>query len=60
MWTTVGAGALIYLVAAIRLDKGSVDLKLAVLVIITALLSSRITIKIPQFGSWIHAVALWL
>ena len=53
MWTTVGAGALIYLVAAIRLDKGSVDLKLAVLVIITALLSSRITIKIPQFGSWI-------
>jgi signal transduction histidine kinase/CheY-like chemotaxis protein len=53
MWTTVGAGALIYLLAAVRLDKGSVDLKLAVLVIITALLSSRITIKIPQFGSWI-------
>jgi signal transduction histidine kinase/ActR/RegA family two-component response regulator len=53
MWTTVGAGALIYLLAAVRLDKGSVDLKLAVLVVITALLSSRITIKIPQFGSWI-------
>ncbi|HEY6232861.1 MAG TPA: response regulator [Pyrinomonadaceae bacterium] len=53
MWTTVGAGALIYLLAAVRLDKGSVDLKLAVLVIITALLSSRITIKIPQFDSWI-------
>jgi signal transduction histidine kinase/ActR/RegA family two-component response regulator len=53
MWTTVAAGGLIYFLAAVRLNPQIVDLKLGVLVVITALLSSRITIKIPQFGSWI-------
>ncbi|MGH9872465.1 MAG: hybrid sensor histidine kinase/response regulator [Pyrinomonadaceae bacterium] len=46
-------GGLVYVLAAYRLDLGIVDLKLGVLVVITGLLSSRMTIKIPQFGSWI-------
>lgn len=53
LWTVICAGGLIYLLAAYRLDLKIVDLKLGVLVIITGLLSSRMTIKIPQFGSWI-------
>ncbi|HEY8187999.1 MAG TPA: histidine kinase dimerization/phospho-acceptor domain-containing protein, partial [Pyrinomonadaceae bacterium] len=46
-------GGLTYVLAAYRLDLKIVDLKIGVLVIITGLLSSRMTIKIPQFGSWI-------
>lgn len=46
-------GGLTYVLAAYRLDLRIVDLKLGVLVIITGLISSRMTIKIPQFGSWI-------
>ena len=46
-------GALTYVLAAYRLDLKIVDFKLGVLVIITGLLSSRMTIKIPQFGSYI-------
>ncbi len=53
MWTTVCTGGLIYLISAFRLDPKILDGKLAVLVVITGLLSARITIKIPQFGSWI-------
>ncbi|HUS10872.1 MAG TPA: hypothetical protein VMZ30_10430, partial [Pyrinomonadaceae bacterium] len=53
IWTTVAAGGLIYFLAAARINPKIIDLKLCVLVIITGLLSSRITIKIPQFGSWI-------
>jgi signal transduction histidine kinase/CheY-like chemotaxis protein len=53
IWSTVAAGGLIYVLAAVRLNPKIVDLKLGILVVITALLSSRITIKIPQFGSWI-------
>jgi signal transduction histidine kinase/ActR/RegA family two-component response regulator len=53
MWTTVCAGGLIYFLSAYRLDPRIIDAKLAVLVIITGLLSARITIKIPKFGSWI-------
>lgn len=53
IWTTVAAGGLIYFLAAGRLNPKIIDLKLGVLVVITGLLSSRITIKIPQFGSWI-------
>lgn len=53
IWVTVAAGGLIYVLAAARLDPKIVDLKLGLLVVITGLLSSRITIKIPQFGSWI-------
>ncbi len=46
-------GGLTYILAAYRLDLKIVDLKLGVLVVITGLLSSRMTIKLPQFGSWI-------
>ena len=53
LWTIVCAGGLIYILATARLDLKIVDLKLGVLVVITALLSSRMTIKIPQFGSYI-------
>jgi signal transduction histidine kinase/ActR/RegA family two-component response regulator len=42
-----------FFVAAYRLDPRIFDLKLGVLVVVTLLLTSRITIKIPQFGSWI-------
>ena len=51
--TIICAGGLIYVLAAYRLDLKIVDLKLGVLVVVTGLLSSRMTIKIPQFGSWI-------
>jgi len=53
MWTTIGAGGLIYFLAALRLDSRIIDLNLGMLVVITVVLSSRITIKIPQFGSQI-------
>ena len=53
MWVTASAGGLIYFVAAYRMDLRKVDLQLAVLAIITVFLSSRISIKIPQFRSQI-------
>src|SRR5882672_6997287 len=53
MWTTIGAGGLIYFLAALRLDSRIIDLNLGMLVVITVVLSSRITIKIPQLGSQI-------
>jgi signal transduction histidine kinase/ActR/RegA family two-component response regulator len=53
MWVTACAGGLIYFVAAYRMDLRKVDLQLAVLAAITVFLSSRITIKIPQFRSQI-------
>ena len=53
LWAVICAGGLVYFLAACRLDLRIVDLKLGLLVVITGLLSSRMTIKIPQFGSWI-------
>ena len=53
MWVTAGAGGLIYFVAAHRMDFRKIDLQLAVLAAITIFLSSRISIKIPQFRSQI-------
>jgi len=53
MWVTACAGGLIYFVAAYRMDLRKVDLQLAVLAAITVFLSSRITIRIPQFRSQI-------
>jgi signal transduction histidine kinase/ActR/RegA family two-component response regulator len=53
MWVTACAGGLIYFVAAYRMDLTKVDLQLAVLAAITIFLSSRISIKIPQFRSQI-------
>ena len=52
-WFTIFAGGLIFLLAAYRLDQRIVDVKLGVLVMITLFLTSRITIKIPQFSSYI-------
>src|SRR5258705_10904049 len=51
--SVICVGGLTYVLAAYRLDLKIVDLKIGVLVIITGLISSRMTIKIPQFGSWI-------
>ncbi len=51
MWITVFVGAFIYLLAALRLDLHSMDLKFMVLGLLTVVFSSRITIEIPQFGS---------
>jgi signal transduction histidine kinase/ActR/RegA family two-component response regulator len=53
MWVTACAGGLIYFVAAYRMDLTKVDLQLVVLAAITIFLSSRISIKIPQFRSQI-------
>lgn len=53
LWVTICAGGLIYLVAGYRLDLKLVDLKLAVIAILTILLSSRVSIRIPQFDSQI-------
>ena len=53
LWVTICAGGLIYFVAAYRLDLRLVDLKLAVIAILTIFLSSRISIRIPRFDSQI-------
>lgn len=53
LWGTIFSGGVMFFVAAYRLDPRIFDLKLGVLVVVTLLLTSRITIKIPQFGSWI-------
>lgn len=53
LWGTIFSGAVIYFVAAYRFDPKVIDVKLVVLVAVTLLFTSRITIKIPQFGSWI-------
>jgi signal transduction histidine kinase/ActR/RegA family two-component response regulator len=52
-WCTIFAGGIIYFLAAYRLDQKIVDLKLGILAAVTLCLTSRITIKIPRFGSWI-------
>lgn len=51
MWSTICAGALVYFLAAYRLDSRIFDLRLLVLVVLTVFLSSGVTIKIPQFRS---------
>ncbi len=53
MWSTIGAGGLMFVLAMFRLDPQIIDAKLGVLVVVTFFLSSRVTIKIPQFGSQI-------
>ncbi len=53
MWTITCGGGLIYFVAAYRLDPKVVDFRFAVLAVLTLFLSSRITIRIPQFSSQI-------
>jgi signal transduction histidine kinase/ActR/RegA family two-component response regulator len=53
MWVTICGGGLIYLLAAYRLDTRIIDLRFAVLALLTILLSSRISIRLPQFDSQI-------
>jgi len=53
LWVTICSGGLIYFVAAYRLDIKLVDLKLAVIAILTIFLSSRVSIRIPRFDSQI-------
>jgi signal transduction histidine kinase/ActR/RegA family two-component response regulator len=53
LWVTVGAGVLIYFFAAYRLNITVVDHQFALIAILTVFLSSRITIRIPQFDSQI-------
>jgi len=53
MWITAGAGGLICFLAAYRINAQVIDRKFVVISILTLVLSSRITIKIPQFRSQI-------
>lgn len=53
MSATIGAGGLIYFLSAIRLDPKVLNAQFFVLVVITLVISSRVTIKIPQFSSQI-------
>jgi len=53
MAVTIGAGGLIYLLAAARLNPKILNPQFGVLVLITLLLSTRIVIKIPHFRSQI-------
>lgn len=53
LWVTIFAGGMIYLAAGYRLDFKLVDLELAVIGVLTIFLSSRISIRIPQFDSQI-------
>jgi signal transduction histidine kinase/ActR/RegA family two-component response regulator len=53
LWVTIFAGGIIYLAAGYRLDLKLVDLELAVIGVLTIFLSSRISIRIPQFDSQI-------
>ncbi len=53
MWATICAGGLIYLVAGYRLNTSIVNAQFLVIASLTVFLSSRITIKIPQFQSQI-------
>ncbi|HEY8188225.1 MAG TPA: response regulator [Pyrinomonadaceae bacterium] len=51
MWVTACAGGVVYFVASHRMDLGIVDLQFSVLAAVTVLLSSRLSISIPQFKS---------
>lgn len=53
LWVTICAGALIYFLAAFRIDKTVVDHQFALIAILTVFLSSRITIRMPRFDSQI-------
>ena len=53
LWLTISAGVAVYLCAAYQIDKAVVDHQFALIAVLTIFLSSRITIRIPQFGSQI-------
>jgi signal transduction histidine kinase/CheY-like chemotaxis protein len=52
-WVVTGCGSLAFLYSASHLDLGRVDSRLALLVAMALLLTSRITIPIPRFSSQI-------
>ena len=47
------AGGIIYLLAGYRLDHNVIDVKFGVIAVLTIVLSSRVSIRIPQFDSQI-------
>jgi signal transduction histidine kinase/ActR/RegA family two-component response regulator len=53
MAATIGAGGLIYFLAAVRLNPTILNPQFGLLVLITLLLSTHVIIKIPQFSSQI-------
>ena len=53
MWATICVGGLIYVVAGLQLNTKIVDAQFLVIAFLTIFLSSRITIRIPQFDSQI-------
>ncbi|HKO95629.1 MAG TPA: response regulator [Pyrinomonadaceae bacterium] len=53
MWVTICAGGLIYILAGYRLNTRIIDPQFLVIAFLTVVLSSRITIRIPQFDSQI-------
>ena len=53
LWVVTGTGCIAFLYSVARLDLGAIDSRLAVLVAMTLLLTSRITIPIPRFSSQI-------
>jgi signal transduction histidine kinase/ActR/RegA family two-component response regulator len=53
MWVISCGGGLIYFLSVYRLNIAALDLRFGVLAVFTVFLSSRITIKIPQFTSHI-------
>lgn len=53
MWSTILIGGLFCFTSAYKLNPAIIDLRFIILAVITVFLSSRITIRIPQFGSQI-------
>lgn len=53
LWITVCAGGMIYVLAALRLDRTVVDHQFALIAVLTVFLCSRISIRMPKFDSQI-------
>src|SRR5215217_2417490 len=53
LWGVIGCGSLAFIYSALRVDFGRLDSRLALMVGMALLLTSRITIPIPRFSSQI-------
>ena len=53
LWVVIGCGSLAFIYSALRVDFGKFDSRLAVMVGLALLLTSRITIPIPRYSSQI-------
>ena len=53
LWVVIGCGSLAFIYSALRIEFGQFDFRLALMVGIALLLTSRITIPIPRFSSQI-------